>query len=190
MDLNPQPPTIWNSADGPYELADHCVKNRSRVLVLLNAWLDPGAADDTIEERNENQESEQKEGEDAEPADEEEDEPEWQTLRYWTARLMPLWRRDGRRRGSNETVYSDTSNASERSGEPLGEEVVEDEEEKPPHETIVVVCNRSGQENGKNVSKSSCSQIYNIIPIHLQARHSQDPRQYSACVLAPADQSF
>lgn len=132
MDLNPQPPALWTSSEGPYELADYCIRNKTRLLILINAWIDSGAQDEGgIEDDGE--------GDD-------ENNHDWQTLRYWSARLRPLWKRDGRRRGSMDTIYSGSSNGSAE-GE---EEVIEDEEEeeKPPSETIVVACNRSGEENG------------------------------------------
>ncbi|KAF9465275.1 carbon-nitrogen hydrolase [Collybia nuda] len=135
MDLNPQPPVLWTSSDGPYELADYCIKSETRLLIMLNSWLDSGTEDeDSIEED---------EG-DAEHSH------DWQTLRYWSARLLPLWKRDGRRRGSTDTIYSGSSNASEGEQEDIAEE-----EERTPSETIVVICNRSGEENGKTFAGSS-----------------------------------
>lgn len=132
MDLNPQPPVLWTSSEGPYELADYCIQNKTRLLILLNAWLDSGVQDeDGIEEEGEG---------DAE------NNHDWQTLRYWSARLRPLWKRDSRRRGSMDTIYSGSSNGSQEGEEDVVED--EEEEEKPPSETIVVVCNRSGEENG------------------------------------------
>ncbi|KAG6825130.1 hypothetical protein H0H93_001123, partial [Arthromyces matolae] len=132
MDLNPFPPGDWTSTGGPFELADYCVKNQSKLLVLLNAWL--------YSDKNEwDVDSAESDGDadDTQHAVEPE-EPDWYTLRYWTARLRPLWRYDRRRRGSNETLFSDGS-------EP--EEDDQGEEDKPPHETVVVVCNRTGKEN-------------------------------------------
>jgi hypothetical protein len=55
---------------------------------------------------------------------------------------------------SLETFYStgsvEDSDDGRKSGEHIAEEAVEDEEdeEKEPHETIVVACNRIGKENG------------------------------------------
>lgn len=65
MDLNPFPPSDWKLETGPYELADYCRSQGTDILVLLNAWLDPGHEPD--------------------------DEPSWTTLQYWAARLRPLW---------------------------------------------------------------------------------------------------
>ncbi|KAG6831030.1 hypothetical protein H0H87_006519 [Tephrocybe sp. NHM501043] len=190
MDLNPQPPNNWKSVDGPFEIAEHCIENRSRLLVMLNAWLfsnlnengetttvsaggggsDTEELDEAKTEGNDAMDEEKELGrvaeEDEGTIDPDEDEPDWYTLRYWTARLEPLWRRDLRRRGSNETIMSNSSNVSDRgSDKPKGEEqgVVEaveeeeeeEEEDKAPHETIVVVCNRSGKENGETFAGSS-----------------------------------
>lgn len=70
MDLNVQPPAKW-TIDGPYEVAEHCIKTRTDTLILLNAWLFSG--------------------------DEDEDERfgvgkrDFGTLNYWATRLRPLW---------------------------------------------------------------------------------------------------
>ncbi|KAG9125772.1 Carbon-nitrogen hydrolase [Ceratobasidium sp. 392] len=65
MDLNPHPPNMWTSMDGPYELADYCIENEVQTLVLLCAWLDSGRSEDT-------------------PFD-------GSTASYWIARLRPFW---------------------------------------------------------------------------------------------------
>ena len=101
MDLNPRSP--WTINDGPYELADHCQKTGSNILVLLNAWLD------SEEERY--------------------CEVDISTLNYWATLLRPLWYRNGDG-GSNGGV-SETRGISGDA------------------ETVVVVCNRSGVENGE-----------------------------------------
>jgi protein N-terminal amidase len=100
MDLNPQAPA-WTLEGGPYELADHCLRTDSRVLLLLNAWLDSRA----------------------DPADEQ----DWQTLNYWAARLRPLWTA----RGTSEHEQSRAEHGEGADG------------------TVVVVCNRSGEEDGQ-----------------------------------------
>ena len=108
MDLNPQPPTLWTLATGPYEIADHCLATKSRLLILLNSWLDSENDPDAKQD--------------------------WHTLNYWAARLRPLWQR----------------NEAECSGEDEEEFADDDEDEGDGEETIVVVCNRTGQENGTN----------------------------------------
>lgn len=110
MDLNPQPPAEWTLEDGPYEIADHVVTHNSNLLVLLNAWLDSGW-DET--------------------ADKDEG-----TIRYWAARLRPLWAvaPNGIRRGKGAIGFD----AHDTKGE-----------------TYVVVCNRCGQENGKTFAGTS-----------------------------------
>lgn len=65
MDINVQPPRNWDSLDGPYELADYCLSQRSDTLILVNAWL--ATFDDDY------------------------DESAWGTLNFWAQRLRPLW---------------------------------------------------------------------------------------------------
>jgi len=108
MDLNPRSP--WTLNGGPYELAEHCLKTGSGLLVLLNAWLDSGEEPD--------------------------DEDDISTLNYWATLLRPLWHRMDKERGSNGED-DEPQNASEDS------------------ETVVVVCNRSGVENGSTFAGSS-----------------------------------
>lgn len=101
MDLNAQPGAEWTLSDGPYELASYCVSNNTKVLVLLNAWLDSCVEKD--------------------------EKKDWYTLNYWTSRLRPLWvRPPGKEPDDN----------SQGNAEDTG------------HQTIVVVCNRCGEENG------------------------------------------
>ncbi|CAE6465420.1 unnamed protein product [Rhizoctonia solani] len=66
MDLNPHPPNVWSSVEGPYELADYCIERGVQTLILLCAWLDSRAS----------------------PEDTQFDA---QTVSYWIARLRPLW---------------------------------------------------------------------------------------------------
>lgn len=102
MDLNTQPPAIWDTLDGPYELARHHLASKSSVLILLNAWLDS-------EEDPENEVDER-------------------TLNYWAMRLRPLWSEE--------------------------EEVAE-----KGTETMVVVCNRAGEENGRLVGENKIRRL-------------------------------
>lgn len=117
MDLNAQPPSDWRLEEGPYEIADHCLATKSKILILLNAWLDSGE----------------------EPTEEQ----DWSTLNFWAARLRPLW------------------NSSDEGTEPPPSAGRNDECETNPvgdgAETVVVVCNRSGQENGCCEHPSSAS---------------------------------
>ena len=90
MDLNPQPANPWTLQGGPYELADYCRsstgKPRTKVLVLLNAWLDSHSVPTS----------------------------KWDTevLNYWAARLRPLWdlehSGDGRTSDAEEEVTKET----------------------------------------------------------------------------------
>lgn len=58
---------------------------------------------------------------------------DWSTMNYWAARLRPLWARAG---DSEKEEYESDDSVSEGEDPVLG------------HETIVIVCNRSGQEDG------------------------------------------
>ncbi|KAJ7133620.1 carbon-nitrogen hydrolase [Mycena epipterygia] len=97
MDLNAQPPHAWTIKDGPYELADYCLTEKTDILVMLNAWLDSGEQPD--------------------------DEHDIYTVDFWAERLRPLW------------VGSSSPSSSQ--------------------ETLVVVCNRGGAENGKTFAGTS-----------------------------------
>lgn len=124
MDLNAQPPADWTLEDGPYELAEHCVNKEASLLILLNAWLDS----------------------DFEP----ESTKDWGTLNYWAARLRPLWARTE----DLEDEGSDSDSASASEADEDGEtsektdKMAVSRHQHPGHETIVIVCNRCGQENG------------------------------------------
>jgi protein N-terminal amidase len=122
-DLNVQDPAVWESLEeGPYELAQHCIRSGTRLLILLNAWLHPDedgeesdadSADSTSPEQNE---------------DTDEMEPNWEVMNYWAMRLNPLW----------ETIRKATSENEKKPGEC-----------KIPNELLVVVCNRFGNEGGE-----------------------------------------
>lgn len=105
MDLNVQPPAEWLLEEGPYELADHCLSHNTKLLVLLNSWLDSGA-------------------EESQPKD-------WITLNYWSSRLRPLWVAPS----PEGSPYNPLANTNRNTGQ----------------ETFVVICNRSGEENGTSI---------------------------------------
>lgn len=113
MDLNPQPPAEW-TAHGPYEVANHCLKTHSNILIMLNAWLDT--------------------------KEDEENDCDWLTVNYWAARLRPLW---------VKTVDSGSSNSSDDAEESSSEDTVRTADDGV--ETLVVICNRSGEENGNSL---------------------------------------
>ncbi|KAK7048713.1 carbon-nitrogen hydrolase [Favolaschia claudopus] len=94
MDLNVHPPHRW-AADGPYEVADFCLAQKTNVLILLNSWLDSG--------------------------EQSEEQFDLFTVNYWADRLRPLW--------------LESSPSSQ--------------------ETLVVICNRGGDENGQTFAGSS-----------------------------------
>lgn len=94
MDLNVRRPLEWESIEGPYEIASHCITEKSNLLILLNAWLEsPEDAGDSHG---------------------------WTTMNFWAHRLRPLWE-----------PHEGTSAGDQR-------------------ETHVVICNRTGNENGES----------------------------------------
>jgi protein N-terminal amidase len=75
MDLNPRI-TTPNPHGWPYELATWCIESKSKVLVLLCAWLHSSHSEHrTQEEKEESKKS------------------DWDlhTAKYWCERLRPLW---------------------------------------------------------------------------------------------------
>jgi len=112
MDLNAQPPAIWTTLKGPYEIADYCILRKTNLLVMLNAWLD---SREDVEESH-----------------------DWRTLNYWASRLRPLWEKE------------DSGDCPENGD---SEQPLQVLEHTP--ETMVVICNRCGQENGKSFAGSS-----------------------------------
>lgn len=129
MDLNAHPPADWTSPHAPFEIAAHCVAQKSDILILLDAWLDSGK---TTSEYDGGEAEEDEEGE-----------CDWQTVNFWAYRLNPLWEKD------LETIAGE-------SGKSLASGDVSESNEPPKKaETIVVVCNRTGEENGKS-SLQSC----------------------------------
>ncbi|THU95464.1 carbon-nitrogen hydrolase [Dendrothele bispora CBS 962.96] len=136
MDLNVQPDVDWESLDGdPYELADHVIAEKVDVLVLLNAWLDSGLDPDS------------------------KNESDWATLHYWSERLKPLWY------GSEPPMLNEDGSYSWDDSEEDGDWEMEEGDDfgedwsTPSHreksETVVIVCNRTGQEKGKLFAGSS-----------------------------------
>ncbi|KAF8125183.1 carbon-nitrogen hydrolase, partial [Boletus edulis] len=130
-DVNVTAGEAWTSLErGPYELAGWCLRERVRVLVVLNAWL---RAEDGGMEGVEEEECEQ-DGEDGK-------EPNWDVLNYWAMRLRPLWAKDV----DNEV--------STRSSGTLADTAPSDSDEQ--QNTVVIVCNRLGRERGKTFVGSS-----------------------------------
>jgi protein N-terminal amidase len=58
---------------------------------------------------------------------------DWSTLNFWASRLRPLWASDEEEDHESETLETNGVNESESKAK----------------ETIVVICNRCGEENGK-----------------------------------------
>lgn len=129
MDLNPRPPSRWLSSHyGPYELAEHCQKHQSQLVILLNAWLHSGY--DEISE------------------DDLRTEADWQTVHYWANRLRPLFHRHGRTGNDGIVVYDDEDEDDPVVESKESDKSIHREEEHKPQETTFVVCNRTGTENG------------------------------------------
>ncbi|KAF7980661.1 hypothetical protein HWV62_37077 [Athelia sp. TMB] len=106
-DLNINGLTEWSLEDGPYEIADYCISQKSDLLILLDAWLDSDKAST--------------------------DESDWSNINYWAARLRPLW------------------------VDPTAGGGISGEENAPKgKETLVVICNRFGHENGETFAGTSC----------------------------------
>lgn len=112
MDLNPHPPNLGDE----YEMASYCQSTHSDVLILLNAWLDTSMEGNPASEGIEVDEEGERDAM----------EPDWQTVRFWTGRLRPLW----------DASASTASDSHLRT-------------------TCVVVCNRTGLENDRLFAGSS-----------------------------------
>lgn len=78
MDLNPFPPFVWDSKEGPYELASFSIENDTNLLIILCAWLDSKEHPEQPWDKN--------------------------TVDYWLARLLPLWRRIGDQQVARDTI--------------------------------------------------------------------------------------
>ncbi|KAI5991139.1 carbon-nitrogen hydrolase, partial [Pisolithus albus] len=146
-DLNVHEPAVWDSLeDGPYELARHCMREGTKLLVLLNAWLK--ARDDEEEEEMSGGEGEAErteEGEGAHSVDDDNDddglEPNWKTLRWWAHRLRPTWAHHST---TTEQENDDQQSACQING-------------SGPEDLVVVACNRVGDEGGKTFVGSSAA---------------------------------
>ena len=130
MDLNAQPPAVWDLALGPYEVADYCVSQRTNVLILLNAWLDS--------------------------EEDPEDDTDWSTINYWALRLRPLWAKVVEEAGDAKGETRAHDGAADGAGIDSGSGRGSDSEvnllhdrRKQGEELVVVVCNRCREENGR-----------------------------------------
>ena len=77
-----------------------------------------------------------------------EDDIDWSTINYWASRLRPLW---AKLNESDDNSGSESDSGSDGSGRGPGEEI------------IVVVCNRTGEENGAFV-RTFCSCLQTSAP--------------------------
>ncbi|KIO05275.1 hypothetical protein M404DRAFT_15340 [Pisolithus tinctorius Marx 270] len=139
-DLNVHNSAVWNSLeDGPYELARHCVREGTRLLVLLNAWLKARNEDDEGGDEGEAKRTE--EGEDN-GDDDVELEPNWETLNWWAQRLRPTW-------AHHHPTIAEKEKEEQRTEHQINESSTE------PKDLVVVACNRFGDEGGKTFVGSS-----------------------------------
>ena len=150
-DLNVQAQAEWDSIeDGPYELAGHCMREGTRLLVVLNAWL----KSDTDENEESGDEGKDEEGSAVDIDDDEScQQPDWSVLRYWAARLRPTWAHD------SETDKVERSKHQTDLNE--------------PNDLTIVLCNRFGHEGGAMsvpFPPSACAKIR-------QGQHSPDHLQ-------------
>ncbi|KAG0698289.1 carbon-nitrogen hydrolase [Suillus ampliporus] len=129
-DLNVQKPAVWASLeDGPYELAQHCMRSGTRLLIILNAWLHPDEDEDEDEDIDSSNHTTLEQIENTD-----EMEPSWDTINDWAMRLRPLW--------------ATVQNAANKSNKKLGECKLHDE-------LLVVICNRFGDDDGNRFAGSS-----------------------------------
>lgn len=147
-DLNVHKPAVWDSLeDGPYELARHCMREGTKLLVLLNAWLK--ARDDEEEEETSGSDGEApgtEEGEGAHDVDDDDDddddglEPNWKTLNWWAHRLRPTWAHHS----TTEQENDDQQTVCQING-------------SGSKDLVVIACNRVGDEGGKTFVGSSAA---------------------------------
>jgi protein N-terminal amidase len=120
-------PNSWSSTNGPFELADYCLEHEVNVLVMVNAWLDSGVVDASGSEEPENLEA------------------DFHTLNYWANRLRPLWAR--------QQLEADSGEA--RDGKAAESSASSSDGELDLRRSIIVMCNRIGEEKGKPFAGSS-----------------------------------
>ena len=63
------------------------------------------------------------------PGEELEEEKDWRTMNFWAARLRPLWQKED----GSDSVGEESDGSEEIDGK----------------RTVVVICNRTGEENGE-----------------------------------------
>ncbi|KAG6370563.1 carbon-nitrogen hydrolase [Boletus reticuloceps] len=156
-DVNVTAGEAWTSLEsGPYELAGWCLRERVRVLVVLNAWLRPedggmeGVEEDERGDGNADadagpgglegkrvQRTGEEDGEDGK-------EPNWDVLNYWAMRLRPLW--------AAKDVDHEMGTRSSSSG--TWADTAPSDSDEQQH-VVVIVCNRCGRERGKTFVGSS-----------------------------------
>lgn len=120
MDLNPHPPADWTLAGGPYEIADYC--RLSVPACEKEAAGETKRRTNVLVLLNAWLDSGTDTGE------------KWDvnTLNYWLARLRPLWDHEHARSPSEKEKVSELQGIDGESHA----------------QTVVVICNRCGEDNG------------------------------------------
>ncbi len=127
---------LWSTEKGPFEPAEYCLSTESKPRTNVLLLLNTWL--DSKEDLGERW--------------------DWQTLNYWLSRLRPLWKK--------EVDPHDESNSDSDDS---------DDGKAPPHQstnedrskqTIVVICNRCGDDNGEYSERlSNVKCVANLILI-------------------------
>lgn len=155
MDLNAQPPADWKTRGPPYEVAEYALEEDVDVVVMLNAWLDSGVKH--YESKHSDDGEVMKEMK-ADWGREEEDENDfddifdWTTVEFWATRLKPLWVQGGAssllQHDTTQVHLSGSDSSAKEQEESKDEEETQGEVCASDRRTIVVICNRTGEEKG------------------------------------------
>lgn len=133
MDLNPQS-DIWSMEKGPFELADYCLSTEGKPRTNVLLLLNAWLdSKEQLEER-------------------------WDlaTLNYWLLRLRPLWKKSKLDDGIES--YGDSDGEDEGLSSHHTDPASADWRSK---QTIVVICNRCGDDNGLQSPNSSVVLLLN-----------------------------
>ncbi|KAH7879670.1 carbon-nitrogen hydrolase [Lentinula edodes] len=168
MDLNAQPPADWKTRGPPYEVAEYALKEDVDVVVMLNAWLDSRVKH---YESKLSDDGEVMKKMKADWGKEEENEKDfgdifdWTTVEFWATRLKPLWVQGGassslRQHDTIQARLSGSNSSAKEQKESKDEEEVQGGVCASDRRTIVVICNRTGEEKGQTFAGSSA--IFNM----------------------------
>jgi len=116
---------LWSTEKGPFELAEYCLSTESKPRT--NVLLLLNAWLDSKEDLGERW--------------------DWQTLNYWLSRLRPLWKK--------EVDPHDESNSDSDDSDDGETPAHQSNNEDRSKQTIVVICNRCGDDKGTQFAGSS-----------------------------------